>query len=105
MRNTTLTIISAAAQYRAAGKTMINTDDGHGWAIVHAEDLRNLGICPSKITNYSYCTGQWFALEEDCDLGTFYQAHVANTGHAPDFTEYHTPGSSVVRSWHRVGVA
>lgn len=49
------------------------TDPGHGWLKVKKSELVALGIA-DKISSYSYERGEWAYLEEDCDMGAFFNA-------------------------------
>lgn len=48
-------------------------DPGHGWLKVPFKDLVFLGIV-FDITAYSYVSGEWVYLEEDCDAGIYLSA-------------------------------
>lgn len=46
------------------------SDAGHGWLRVKLEDLQKVG---GAYTPFSYYSGKYAYLEEDCDLRTFYE--------------------------------
>ena len=48
-------------------------DGGHGWLKVKKSELVALGIA-DKITPFSFQYKEWAYLEEDCDLGVFFDA-------------------------------
>ena len=48
-------------------------DHGHGWVKVKLSLLKKLGIV-EQISTYSYMRKDNAYLEEDCDLGKFYNA-------------------------------
>lgn len=48
-------------------------DPSHGWLRVPKNRLKKLGI-EEKISEYSYMRGQWAYLEEDSDMGIYYDA-------------------------------
>jgi hypothetical protein len=49
------------------------TDAGHGWLRVPVSELIELGI-ERDISSYSYLSGDWAYLEEDCDMAKFLDA-------------------------------
>ena len=62
------------------------SDPGHAWVKVPMTLLYSL--CISKqISSYSYRRGAYAYLEEDCDLGVFFDAYKACYGHDPKFRE------------------
>jgi hypothetical protein len=56
-------------------KFTLTQDPGHGWMLVTMQELHELGLKESDISPYSYQRGPYVALEEDCDMGTFFAAH------------------------------
>jgi hypothetical protein len=48
-------------------------DGQHGWLRVPRKRLEKLGI-HEKISSFSYMRGDWVYLEEDCDMGIYYDA-------------------------------
>ena len=52
---------------------IVHEDPGHGWLEVTYDELVALGI-ENKITQFSYRNGNLCYLEEDCDLGTYFNA-------------------------------
>lgn len=46
------------------------TDNGHGWGIVSAEQLKQARFAPADFSDFSYQTpnGEIYALEEDVDF-------------------------------------
>jgi hypothetical protein len=50
------------------------TDAGHGWLKVPVAELLELGI-EKDISGYSYLSGDYAYLEEDCDMAKFIDAH------------------------------
>lgn len=55
-------------------------DPGHGWLQVPAVEILALGIKPSA---YSYRSGGYVYLEEDCDLGLFMRAKGVDLADGP----------------------
>lgn len=72
-------------------------DPGHGWIQVSLEEVKRLGIKPSR---YSYQDRTHAYLEEDCDAGLFIEAKKA-AGEPYAFTEQHTNHDSFIRSLPR----
>ena len=74
-------------------------DPGHGWLIVPASLVRDLGVKPSA---YSYIdSASGFAyLEEDCDAGAFMHALRAS-GVQPVINEVHTNRDAKCRALPR----
>lgn len=70
-------------------------DPGHGWIIVPASLVRELGCKPSQ---YSYLDPQadLAFLEEDCDAGPFITALRAS-GVEPQIVERHVKGDASCR--------
>lgn len=48
-------------------------DPGHAWIKVPLFELDDLGIL-NRISEYSYVSGEWAYLEEDCDMGIYMDA-------------------------------
>ena len=69
------TITTAIATPTCAYYTFF-TDAGHGWLKVPVSELLELGI-ENDISKYSYLSGDWAYLEEDCDMTKFIDAHYA----------------------------
>lgn len=57
-------------------------DPGHGWVKVPLALIRELGIA-DKITRFSYWHAGHVYLEEDCDLGLFFNAYNEAFGFDP----------------------
>jgi hypothetical protein len=49
---------------------IFHSDPSHGWLQVPVSELKALGIA-GQISPYSYVSGQYAYLEEDCDAGVF----------------------------------
>jgi hypothetical protein len=79
----------------------LTCDPSHGWLLVTASDLAEVGLSESDITPYSYQSGGWRALEEDCDAGTFIEAYKAKLGQMPEIKTDEKGGR--VRNWHVFG--
>ena len=79
-------------------------DPGHGWCRVPKSLLRTLGIA-NKVSRYSYESGTYAFLEEDCDFTVFVNAWCAATKETINafFTKHviekHTDGQSHIRSY------
>ena len=73
-------------------------DSGHGWMAVKKQQLVALGIA-SKITPYSYQRGDTAFLEEDRDLGIFFEAYLQKTGEVPILKQHHSDRSSKIRNY------
>ena len=78
------------------------TDPGHGWLRVPLAELDRLGI-RDKMSVYSYRSGGYAYLEEDCDALAFIDAKKAR-GEWPDgeIPETHTDSPSPVRGMDRL---
>lgn len=70
-------------------------DPGHSWLEVPIKDVRDIAGVWDDITAYSPLKRHKFYLEEDCDMGTFYNAMIQkgytiniNNIHVDDFDEY-----------------
>lgn len=46
-------------------------DAGHAWLAVRTADIEAVGLKVTGFSHYSYCKGDTFYLEEDCDAGIF----------------------------------
>jgi hypothetical protein len=68
-----LTQPSDIPQFIHQHNIIMHTDPGHGWIQVPLSLIRELGI-GSSISGYSYQSGEFAYLEEDCDLGIFFHA-------------------------------
>ena len=55
------------------GKYQYYTDAGHGWLAVKRKELEALDLL-KLISAYSYQRGGTVYLEEDCDMGRFFDA-------------------------------
>ena len=70
-------------------------DPGHSWLEVPIKDVRDIAGVWDDITAYSPLKRHKFYLEEDCDMGKFYDAmiqkgytiNITNV-HVDDFDEY-----------------
>jgi hypothetical protein len=60
-------------------------DAGHGWMRVRRDQLVSLGL-QNNISRYSYQSGDWCWLEEDCDAPLFIRAMQA-LGQTVEFRE------------------
>lgn len=69
-------------------------DPGHGWIEVSLEEVKRLGIKPSR---YSYQNKTSAYLEEDCDATLFIEAKKA-AGESYTFNEQHTNYDSFIRN-------
>lgn len=78
------------------------TDPGHGWIEVSIPDLMELGLQPADFSQYSYRSGDYVYLEEDCDAGVFVSTWRLLKGYEPKFREVHTDTDSIIRSYPRV---
>jgi hypothetical protein len=74
-------------------------DPGHGWLIVPASLVRDLGVTPSHYSYIDRASGYAY-LEEDCDAGAFMRALRA-TGVQPVIQEVHTPRDAKCRALPR----
>lgn len=74
-------------------------DPGHGWLIVPASLVRDLGVQPSAYSYHDRAAGLAY-LEEDCDAGAFMRALRA-TGVQPVIQEVHTPRDAKCRALPR----
>jgi len=72
-------------------------DPGHGWIEVPIEEVKRLGINPSR---FSYRKDETAYLEEDCDAGQFIQAKKA-AGEPYTIREVHSNRDSFIRSMRR----
>ena len=80
------------------------SDAGHGWLIVSAKEVQDLGLTAEDFTHYSYTSvidGQRvFALEEDCDASKLHTTCKAQ-GIEWNYTE-RTCNRSDVRNWDSI---
>ncbi len=72
----------------------LHTDGGHGWIAVKLSELDELGI-RGKVSSYSYQRGETAYLEEDCDLGLFFEAYEAKHGTQPKYAESYRDRSPI----------
>lgn len=74
-------------------------DPGHGWIVVPASLVRELGCKPSQ---YSYLdrSNDLAYLEEDCDATAFLH-RLRASGVVADIVERHTPNDAACRSLPR----
>lgn len=72
-------------------------DPGHGWVKVKRSELEKLNI-QDKISSYSYQRNDSVYLEEDCDLGIFYDA-CKSTGIEIELVYKNTNNRSKIRSY------
>lgn len=63
------------------------SDAGHGWLCVKRAELNRLGI-GSKVSSFSYQSGDWVYLEEDCDATLFHRAKQARGEEYETMTRY-----------------
>lgn len=73
-------------------------DPGHGWMAVKKQQLVELGIA-AQITPYSYQRGDTAYLEEDGDLGLFFEAFQKKTGEKPVLKQHHGDRRSKIRNY------
>lgn len=79
----------------------LTQDPGHAWLLVTASDMAAVGLTEADISPYSYQSGGWRALEEDCDAAVFIEAYTRTTGGAPRIAFDEKGGH--VRTWRRFG--
>ena len=63
-------------------------DPGHSWLEVPIKDVRDIAGVWDNITAYSPLKRHKFYLEEDCDMGTFYNAMIQK-GYTINITNVH----------------
>ena len=73
-------------------------DPGHGWVAVPMSLLEKLNIA-GEISTYSYQRGKTVYLEEDRDLGIFFNAYRDIYGADPVLISKHCDGRSRIRSY------
>ena len=83
---------------------MHESDNGHGWLIVKASDVKGLGLKADDFTHYSYTSvidgERVFALEEDCDA---YKLHDASKTQGAEWNyTRRTCDRSDVRNWDSI---
>ena len=93
--------ISASVAAKAQKAFTLTCDPGHGWLLVTQSDLAAVGLDECDFTPYSYRSGGWRALEEDCDAGTFIAAYKAKYGAEPEIITDEKGGR--VRGWASYG--
>ena len=78
------------------------SDAGHGWLIVKASAVKELGLTANDFTHYSYTSviDGVFALEEDCDACKLHTTCKAQ-GIEWNYTE-RTCDRSDVRNWDSI---
>lgn len=79
-------------------KYRIFTDPGHGWIRVPIAELHDLGIA-QQVTPWSYMKGEWAYLEEDVDMGLFFEAYEDKHGRKPEFSETSSNSYSAIRGY------
>lgn len=79
-----------------------HTDPGHGWLEVSIPDLMSVGLTPDDFTRYSYRSGDYVFLEEDCDAAVFVNAYTQINGERPKFREVHTNSNHPIRTYKRI---
>ena len=79
-----------------------HTDPGHGWIEVSFADLVSVGLKPDDFSQYSYRSGEYAYLEEDCDAAVFVNAWKQVRGESPKFRELHTDSDSRIRTYKRI---
>lgn len=79
----------------------LTCDPGHGWLLVTAANMKAVGLGEADISPYSYQSGGWIALEEDCDAGVFVDAYRAKYGRAPKIVT--DEKGARVRAWKDYG--
>jgi len=81
------------------------SDDGHGWGIVSAEQIKAARMTPEDFSSFSYETPnrEIFALEEDCDFPK-YLNKLDSMGIKYEITDRHVDYAhrDNPRSWHRI---
>ena len=78
------------------------TDPGHGWLEVSFADMTELGLTPADFSQYSYRSGEYAFLEEDCDAPVFLDAYTQIKGVKPNFRDVHTNSDSIIRTYKRL---
>lgn len=78
------------------------SDLSHGWLIVTASDIEALGLSEFDFSPYSYRSGEWRALEEDCDAAVFLDRYKDRFGTLPEFVS--DQNGARVREWRRFGL-
>ena len=77
------------------------SDAGHGWIIVAADDVSRVGLSAKDFTCFSYYSDidgrRMFALEEDCDAHKFH-SYCQELGYEWNLRETYSD-SSDVRNW------
>ncbi len=79
----------------------LSSDPSHGWLLVTRDDMRAVGLTEADISPYSYQSGGWIALEEDCDAGTFIEAYHAKFGVCPEIKS--DEKGARIRAWKDYG--
>ena len=74
-------------------------DPGHGWLIVPASLVRELGCRPSVYSYFDRAAGFAY-LEEDCDAGEFLRA-LSAAGTKPEIHEVHVNHDAKCRALPR----
>lgn len=80
-------------------KAKFFNDPGHGWLRVKTVNLIDLGIA-DKISAYSYQSGQYAYLEEDCDASVFMNAAKAQGVEVELAPESYCNKSSAIRRFN-----
>ena len=75
------------------------SDPGHGWMKVPIREIKQLGIA-SQISQFSYYSGEYAYLEEDCDAAVFYNAMKAQ-GKEVEFNFININHTSRIRNMRR----
>ena len=78
-------------------KITVYNDPGHAWGKVKKSTANDFAVIPST---YSYQRGDFYYLEEDCDLTKFIK-RVRSAGHEVSFNEKQTNKRSKIRSYER----
>lgn len=71
-------------------------DSGHGWLEVEFKDLVNLGV-ENEISRYSYRSGDYVYLEEDCDFTWFARKYKHLYGEYPEYTTLYYDGECFIK--------
>lgn len=84
-------------------KLQFHSDPGHGWLMVHEDDVIAQGMKPSDFTSCSYRSRDGvLALEEDCDAGKFLE-HLTAKGVPFQIKHTQTNSQALLRRWPSIG--
>jgi len=88
-----------AAAIRHSAEFTFYSDPGHGWLMVHANNLKAVGLKPKDFSAggaYLQRRGPIYYLEEDCDAPLFLKAYEAKNGGKPPIEEVYIDDRSII---------